>query len=1256
MRLKLAILMFLCAAMTVVAQEFTYVDWNVLKADSFPAYYNEVIPLEEDYNDYRYEVTLDYPEYKQLTAKETKDVANWAESLSSEPLVTTNVTVSRKKGFLDVSFIPIVKRGNTCYKLMSFKMKIHRRPQLIKRNSALKSSSSRYVENSVLAQGRWVKIGITADGVYRLTPSDLQKMGFRDVSRVKLFGYGGHVQDEKINADTDFDDLEEVPLYRDQRGVLFYGKGLVSWSAPDASGKSTHRSNTYANQACYFLTEGDAPLSIRVGNEGVTATERLTTVPSNTLYKKEEYSWYSAGRTFYESFNYASSNTRSYLLETIDAVPSDPAQLTISFSANSSSAFSVTPTVNGEQQTKFTIAKVPSSYYAAMETTKTYQVKSLLKKDNSGTQVILTSKQGVDARLSYIELNYVRHLKLTTPCLSFRHHKSGKANFVINTNGRAHVQLWRLGRRGEPMAEMKGVLQGTTYTVPVDDATREYVAVDVDADYPSPTYVGEISNQNLHALSFADMVIIIPASGELYAQAERLAEAHRAMDGMRVHVVRADMVYNEFSSGTPDATAYRRMMKMFYDRATNESDMPRYLLLFGDGVWDNRMLTSATRGLEPNQYLLCYESQNSLSHTSSYVMEDYFGLLDDGEGASLKENKVDLGIGRFPVTSERQAQIMVDKTIEYMQNKNAGPWKNVICVMGDDGDNNQHLEMAEEIAQLVEKHHPEMQVNRILWDAYKRVSTTTSNTYPGVEADVKKQMDEGCLIMNYMGHGNPRSLSHEQAILLDDFNQFTSNKVPLWFTAACDVSPFDMIEDNIGERAVLHPTGSAIAFVGTTRTVYATQNSMINRHYIRYALGKDENGKRYSIGDALRLAKLVLLNSDRNNPDKDRTENKLHYVLLGDPALVLGMPEYKVVVESINGIPVKGTNVTTDFKAGSMAEVAGYITDESGVELSDYSGVISTSVYDSESLITCLNNDGQSDEQFTYLTRDKRLYLGSDSVRQGRFSITFPIPMDIKYSGENGRIVLYAIDNERKREANGYSEKVLVGGTDNELLGDKDGPAITAYLNREDFVWGGKVNSTPYFVAKLEDKSGINTTGTSVGHDLELVIDNNPMTTYVLNSNYVNELGDYSKGQLAFVIPHLETGKHTLTFRAWDTMNNSSSVTFDFFVDASLAPEMISMTCSENPAREQTTFFVHYDRPGTECAFKLEVFDFSGRTLWSHTEKGTTANGIYPVRWNLTTSSGMPLPTGVYLYRVSLMSGETKAVSRTNKIVILRNK
>ena len=384
--------------------------------------------------------------------------------------------------------------------------------------------------------------------------------------------------------------------------------------------------------------------------------------------------------------------------------------------------------------------------------------------------------------------------------------------------------------------------------------------------------------------------------------------------------------------------------------------------------------------------------------------------------------------------------------------------------------------------------------------------------------------------------------------------------------------------------------------------------------------------------------------------------NKLHYVLLGDPALKLGVPEYKLVVDSINGTQIGDDLPFANFEAGSIARVSGHVTDASGTRLPDYSGVLSAMVYDSESVITCLNNDGQSDTAVVYVTRDKRLYTGSDSIKQGEFTITFPVPMDIKYSGETGRVLLYAIDNGKRREANGYTENVTVGGSSDELSGDKEGPKITAYLNREDFIFGGTVNASPYFVALLEDESGINVTNTAVGHDLELTIDGDPAMTYILNNDYVSDFGDYRRGQLAYVIPTLPNGKHTLTFRAWDVMNNSSTVTLDFNVDSSLSPDLINLTCTNNPAREQTTFIMRYDRPGTECSFMLEVFDFAGRKLWTHTEEGMSEDGIYRVNWNLTTSTGMPLSTGVYLYRATVSTPDSKAVSRANKIIILGNK
>lgn len=413
MRLKTAIFLLLTCMSRLWAQEFTYVDWNILRPDTLPVQYTEVIPLDEDYRGFRYEVRLDYPEYVRLTATEAERVAVWGKDLPENPDVYCQVAVSRKKGVLDVAFVPIVRRGGKYYKLASFKMNIVRSPKAHTRALSVaeeKTAAERYAANSVLSQGRWVKIGITEDGVYRLTAADLKRMGFNDPSRVKLYGYGGHVQDEVIDADTDFDDLEEVPLYRDERGLLFFGKGVISWSATDRRGRATHRVNTFAKQACYFLTEGDSPKTIGVTSVSGSPQKNLDYTPANVLYKKEEYAWYQSGRNFYESVSYASSNSHTYQLPVVDPVASAGGSLKVNFTAHTTGgSSSVQPTVDGVPLNPITIT-ASGEYDAAKEGTQTYTLNTL-REGTTGTQVTLVSTAGVDARLGYLELCYRRRLK-----------------------------------------------------------------------------------------------------------------------------------------------------------------------------------------------------------------------------------------------------------------------------------------------------------------------------------------------------------------------------------------------------------------------------------------------------------------------------------------------------------------------------------------------------------------------------------------------------------------------------------------------------------------------------------------------------------------------------------------------------------------------------------------------------------------------------------------------------------------------------
>lgn len=1251
-RIFLLGLIFCCLGICAQTENFTRLDWNVLRIDSVLPVYTEVIPLESDYTQYDYEVKVEYPQYEPLTAEEVKVVIAQDTTLQEHPIVQCSVGVSRKQGLLEINFIPVVCRNDRYFRLVSCKIVIYKtvKPVAARAKAPHKSARERYARTSVLSQGRWVKIRVSDEGVYQLTRSALSAMGFSNPDNVRLYGYGGHVQDEVIRADTDYDDLEEVPLYKTAAGWLFYANGLVSWNRSVVSSNTPrHKTNPYSSYAYYFLTEADRPATFpREASSQNTVRNELTSFPDFVLYEKDEYAWYTGGRSLFEAYNYADGNSRTYTLPAVNPVSAEGGTLLVAFTASANSSTQVTPTINGVAQPSFSVDKL-TEYSKAMSQRRSYRL-TTLNQGSAGTVVKLTTTAGHNARLDFLELSYTRSLLLSGSYLAFSHNRTGTSRFNITRSGGQNVSVWRLGEPGDPVTEIEGTQSGSVYSVVVDDATRRYVAVDVNASFPAPEVVGQVANQNLHGTdTIVDMVIIVPASGKLTAQARRLAEAHALRDGLHVQVVRADQIYNEFSSGTPDATAYRRYMKMLYDRAETAEQAPRYLLLFGDAAWDNRMLSSAWRTCRPDDFLLCYESENSVSETNCYVMEDYFGLLDDGEGARpTSGDKPDLGIGRFPVRTAEEARIMVDKTLDYLEGAHAGLWKNIVCIMGDDGNVKEHMDMADQVADNIERYNPELEVRKIMWDAYPRESSTTGNRYPLAKQKIYQQIEEGALMMNYTGHGITYCLSDEQVMRLDDFRAFSSLRMPLWVTAACTVMPFDTQTENIGEAAVLNEKGAAVAFYGTARTVYANLNLQMNKAFTRFLFGKDDRGRRNRLGDAVRLAKNFV----------GSNINHLHYALLGDPALVIGAPLNKVVLDSINGRLLAEDDVPCSLKAGSLVRFSGHIADAGGALMDGFTGVLSSRLFDKESTVTCLNQAKKTADEkpFTFQSRDKVLFHGSDSVRNGRFDFTFVVPVDISYSNEGGRVVFYAVSDDRQQEANGYSEEFLIGGSSDEMAADTEGPRITAYLNSEDFPYGGKVNATPYFVAALEDESGINTTNNGIGHNLELVIDGNPKTTYNLNDYYINEFGDFRRGTVAFSIPALAPGVHSLQFRAWDVLNNYSTTELAFQVDPSLRPHFASLSVTNNPAREQTTFLFRYDRPGSTCTFTIEVFDLSGRLLWTHTENGANSTGTYAIPWNLTTGGGMPLSTGVYLYRATLSCEGSKEATQTQKLVISRNK
>jgi len=1242
------------------ADKFVHFDWtNFAKSGNLP---EASWSLDTDGDaSCNYSVSVEYPEWVPMTHAEREQLKRLGVAVPEQLTVRSQQLESRKKAVLDVVVVPVMNDKGKWMKLMSCKLSVAARrgakaaafANVVVRSMTATAASRRYTTKSVLSSGKWAKIRVASEGVYSLTPSFLKSLGFTNPSRVKVYGYGGRPRSEIINTDGDqghYDDLEEVPLLKRSNDWIFHANGTVAWSAwtYNSTAKrytSSRKFNPYSSYSYYFVTEGDSAMAFPHEKEttGTVSTE-LTTFPDHQLIENDAFSWLNSGRNLYDDYNYANGNVKKYALNLASVDTSEYVSLEVKFSASNSTYTRVQFNMNDEKNDSMSISKISDQYTYAQTADKIVR-KRVTGESNT---VNIRSASGVNAHLDYILANYTRKLRLTGDCLPFTYYQSGTCAFKMS-GCTSSTQIWKVGVPGKPTSIVPATLKDGTLEFKLSDNSARYIAVNTGASYPLPEKVGTVANQNLHAEDAYDMVIIVPESGKLTSEAERLADYHRLHDSMRVKVVRADLLYNEFSSGTPDAIAYRKYMKMLYDRAQTEADMPRYLLLFGSCVWDNRMLTPATKYLKPENYLLAWESDDDgVSELNSYVSDDYFGLLGDGEGNSMYTEKIDLGIGRIPVTSAEDARTVVDKTIAYMEGEAVGNWKNDIYMIADDGDENQHMSDADSVVKRIESNYPALQVKHVYLDAFERVTTATGYTYPKVTSLLKTAMRKGALVMNYTGHGAPYCLSHEQVLTLADFKSFSSANIPMWVVASCELTPFDMLTENIGETSLLSGKGAAIAFYSSSRAAYSSYNRNLNVHYMKYVLGKDAKGARNSIGEAARLAKVALV-SDAGGGMKDYTSNKLKYALMGDPALVLKIPTYNVVIDKMNGKDVVAERQT--LQAGSIAVVKGHIETADGMLVQDFNGHVTMKLLDNLETIVCRNNPASGDVAHTYRERTKSLYEGSDSVTKGQFEIKIPIPLDINYSGEAGKISMYAVNAEQTKEANGHEERFNIGGTAPIAEKDSLGPSMFVYLNSPDFVDGGIVNETPCFHAVLSDSDGINRTGIGLGHDLELIIDGQEQKTYILNDYYQNDFGSYTSGTVSYLIPTLEEGSHRLFFRAWDTKNHASSTLLNFVVKKGLAPQLVEVKATPNPAGSSTTFVIAYDRPETETSFTVEVFDCFGRSWWTHTEEGTS-EGIYTINWNLTSNSGVYPPDGLYLYKVTISSGESEKVSKTQKLII----
>jgi len=1176
----------------------------------------------------------------------------------------TSKLLELKVPYVSITFVPLRKNSisGQFEKLVSFEIQITETDNLSK---GTKGTSRTYVEHSVLASGNWYKMSLTNTGIYKITYSDLVNMGINvsniDPRNIRIYGNGAGMLPE-LNNGFKYDDLQENAIYVEGESdgkfnpgdyILFYGEAPTTWNYSATDKRFHHTNNIYSDVTNYFITT-DLGAGKRISLEPSVTAPSTDTVAKFTDYAFHEsdlYNFIKSGRVWYgEVFNILNTYNFSYSFPNIDV--STKAYLNANVIARSGTTSQFSVSANGKIFNLYIGGVDLLNYNGVYAATSTGSfIFPLSSSDLNISCNYNLPDQSSSAWLNYFELNVTRNLIFSGNQMPFRNSDcvgSGNITDFQMSNASSSIKIWDV-TNPLTIRSVGTMLNGSnlTFRLPTD-SLKEFIAYN-SASFYSPTFDGKVANQDLHGIKQCDFVIV--SHPDFLNDANRLAQFHKTHDSLSTIVVTPQQIYNEFSSGMQDVSAIRDFLKMLYDRRSSLNPAPKYLLLFGDASYNYKGTVSNSN------FVPTYESQESLDPESSYATDDYFGLLEDGDGVD-DSGTLDIGIGRFPIQSAADAKAMVDKVFRYtarpsdnsgfnadpstIKISNMADWKNIICFVADDEENNTFIAGAEDLAKYVNNTVKVFNIDKIYLDAFKQLSTSAGQRYPDVNIAINNRVERGALIINYTGHGGEEGWAHERVLGVSDINSWNNTyNMPVFITATCEFSRFDdPARISAGELVFLNPNGGGIALYTTSRLAFSSPNAYLNQSFYNYAFQKNNN-KFYRMGDIMRHSKNDNLGLAIKN-----------FVLLGDPALTMAYPEYNVKTSLINSDSV--VNQPDTIKAFSKVTVSGYIEDESGNIKTDYNGMLYPTVFDKFTQYNTLGNDPASLPVQSFYLQNNILYKGKTKIKNGKFTFAFIVPKDISYKYGFGKISYYA-SSDSSNDANGYYNNIIIGGSLDNSVVDTSGPVIKLYMNDTLFRSGGITDQSPTLLAYIKDNSGINTIGNGIGHDIVAVLDGNTESSFVLNDFYSSDINSYTSGTIRYPFYNLSAGKHTLTVRVWDIYNNSSQAEIEFEVIQSDKLVISNIYNYPNPfsSDKKTRFRFEHNCLCNTLDAEIQIYNLCGQNV--KTIKQTIIAEGYDsedIQWDGTNDQGTKLANGIYIYRCKITSDKGTTASKSGKLII----
>ena len=1076
-----------------------------------------------------------------------------------------------------------------------------------------------------------------------------------DPRKLKIFGNGGKVMPLK-NSTPYPEDITElaIEVTGEQDGsfdnddyILFYAQSDKEWSLEYDSNLNIYTNNTY-----YFVQIDDQngkriqPYQAPAG----TPVETFDQYRARKFYEKDKTIFTYIGRKIFdEPLDLHDNNTKTVQFDFDHRDTNKPVYYKVKAATNKAyTSFQVA--INGQNVGQANLGFFDTSSSLGID--NSFSGNMTISNDPVNITVSYNNNGFFDAHLylEYININAFCYLTQNGKQFRFHHPDADIGNGIAayHFNNAADItRIWDITDIYNPTYISNSQTNFDIKFLKQDK--KHFIAIDKN-DYYTPEKVDNAlqTNQNLHrdlfyhTGQFQDLDFIIVTPSFLYDEAEKFADMHR-QHGMNVYVAKLKQIYNEFGNSQQDIAAIRNMVKYVYNNASAPDKKLKFLMLFGDASNDfkNVIPVNLLSNGKNSNIVPIFESDNSFGLVSSMASDDFYAMMDDNEGYLSGYEKPDIAVGRLLVRNTHEAEVMYRKYQHYLSKDTKRNWRTYITLWADDTEPSGSIFVTntENIANKIRQIHPEFNLFKIYQDAYLRVDTPGGHRYPDAKRDLFNRFENGTLILAYIGHGNPSTLSHERMLTLDDVGKLRNfDRLPLMTTMTCEFARFDnATRETTAEHLLWNSKGGVLELVSTVREISISDAGSMNKDYYDALLGMTTGMNGQIIrnpAEALRQAKI----------STSASSLKFNIAFLGDPGFELGFARPKIVLNSINNQP------TDTLKALKHILVKGEIQDATGNLMSDFNGIINPIVFDKFQSDEVLDNDNIGYSlQFEKL--GKKLFQGKADVINGKFTFEFVVPKDIDLAYGKGRLSFYAVNDTEEKI--GYDESIVVGGVDENAAEDNKPPVIKAYMNDRNFVSGGITDVNPYLLLDLSDENGINTIG-GIGHDITAYLDDNQTEVYVLNDFYETENNTYQRGNVRYRLFNLKPGWHTLHIKAWDVYNNSGTTEINFQVVENKDIKLEHVLNYPNPFTDYTEFWFNHNHPFENLDVMIQVYTISGKLVWQH-RQSVISDGFLSrdITWDGRDNFGNKLAKGVYVYKLSVKTASGKTAQKIEKLVIL---